>query len=159
MFNRFVFVSLGLFILIPACSTIQNQDGQFEDLANNYIEKFLKMNPVWATSLGDHRYDDIIDDYSLEGINNTLQFNRSYLDSLNAMDKNKLSETNRIDYQILRSNIKYTIFRLDTLREYEWNPRVYNIGSAIYSLVARDFAPLRERLQNVKKRLLRIIMF
>lgn len=156
MFNRFVFVSLGLFILIPACSTIQNQDSQFENLANNYIEKFLKMNPVWATSLGDHRYDDMIDDYSLEGVNNTLQFNRSYLDSLNAMDKNKLSETNRIDYQILRSNIKYTIFSLDTLREYEWNPRIYNIGSAIYSLVARDFAPLRERLQNVKKRLLNI---
>jgi uncharacterized protein (DUF885 family) len=150
---RFVFLSLVFFILNLACSTNQNQSSQFEKLANNYIEKFLKMNPVWATSLGDHRYDYLMDDYSLEGVKKTLKFNRSYLDSLNSINKDKLSETNRIDYQILISSIKSTIFSLDTLREYEWNPRVYNIGSAIYSLVARDFAPLRERLQNVKKRL------
>jgi uncharacterized protein (DUF885 family) len=64
-----------------------------------------------------------------------------------------LSEINKIDYQILRSNIKYSIFQIDTLKSYEWNPLYYNFGGSIYSLVARDFAPLRKRLANVKERL------
>jgi pimeloyl-ACP methyl ester carboxylesterase len=45
------------------------------------------------------------------------------------------------------------IFENEELKEHEWNPLYYNMGNAIYSLVARDFAPLNERLGSVKSRL------
>ena len=145
-------IILGAMLMILACGT-QSEDQKFEQLASNYIEKILEMNPEFATYLGDHRFDNLWNDYSLEGIRKGLQVDRAYLDSLNAINPGKLSETNNIDYQILKHQIKYNIFSADTLREYEWNPRVYNFGGGIYALIARDFAPLKDRLQNAKERL------
>ena len=58
-----------------------------------------------------------------------------------------------MDYHILRNQVEGTIFRIETLEEHLWNPLVYNVGGAIYYLVAREFAPLEERLRSVKERL------
>ena len=145
-------IILGAILMILACGT-QSEDQKFEQLANNYIEKMLRMNPAVATSLGDHRFDNLWNDYTMKGIQNSRKLDKTYLDSLNMMNPKKLSETNRIDYQILKHHLKYSIFYLDTLKEYEWNPLVYNFGDGIYPLIARDFAPLKDRLQNVKERL------
>ena len=136
-----------------ACAPRQSEDQRFEALAKNYIDQFLRMNPEYATSLGDHRYDHLLNDYTLAGVERDLRFNRAYLDSLATVDVRRLSSTNQIDYKILRHEVESSIFQLDTLQEYRWNPLVYNIGGAIYGLVARDFAPLKERLLSVKKRL------
>ena len=143
---------LGALLIFLGCG-IQSEDQKFEQLANNYVEKMLEMNPEFATDQGDHRFDNLWNDYSLKGIQEGLQVDKTYLDSLNAINSGKLSETNRIDYQILKHQFKYNIFSTDTLREYEWNPRIYNFGGGIYALIARDFAPLKDRLQNVKERL------
>ncbi len=142
-----------LSILLLSCSTPESVDKQFESLANNYINNLLKLNPEWATNLGNHEYDHKLNDYSADGIKNELKFNRVYLDSLSAIDVSKLNTNNRIDYKILRFNIKSTIFQLDTLKVYEWDPRTYNVGGAIYSLLARKFAPIKNRLLNVKSRI------
>ena len=45
------------------------------------------------------------------------------------------------------------VFELDELREHTWNPLQANPGKAIYQLLARDFAPLPERLGSVAGRL------
>ena len=146
------------FLFIISCSGLNQADGQFERLANNYINRLLMHNPEYATALGDHRYDNRMNDYSLEDVRRSLEMHRLYLDSLRLINFERLSETNRIDARILENNLAYTIFHLDTLREYEWNPLNYNIGNGIYSLIARDFAPLSERLQSVKGRLEEIPM-
>jgi uncharacterized protein (DUF885 family) len=142
----------GTIIIVLGCG-MQSEDQRFEQLANSYIDKMLEMNPEFATYLGNHSYDNLWNDYTLEGIQEGVQVDKTYLDSLNMISPDKLSETNRIDYQILKHQIRYNIFSTDTLREYEWNPRVYNFGGGIYMLIARDFAPLKDRLNNVKERL------
>ena len=128
-------------------------DQQFEALANKYLAELLKMNPERATSLGEHAYDNRLDDYSLAGIKKEREFNASYLEKLKAIPFDKLSKVNNVDARIMRDRLEYNLFQIDVLREYEWNPMVYNVGSAINDLIARDFAPLKERLKNVKGRL------
>jgi uncharacterized protein (DUF885 family) len=130
-----------------------SEDAKFESLATEYIAELLEMNPELATSLGDHRFDNRLNDYTRAGVEKALKFNRSYLGSLSTIDASGLSPINQVDYKIMRSNLEAALFQLDTLREYEWNPLVYNVGSSIYMLTARAFAPLRERLQNVQERL------
>ncbi|MEE9189154.1 MAG: DUF885 domain-containing protein, partial [Candidatus Neomarinimicrobiota bacterium] len=76
--------------------------------------------------------------------------------SLKKINTGQLSENNQIDYQILKSHLQYTIFAIDTLKGHTWNPRIYNVGYGIYGLIARDFAPLDERLKSVKARLEKI---
>jgi len=146
-------LTAGLLMGGISCTRLSNEDHKFEAMANQFIEDLLELHPQWATGLGEHRYDHLLDDYSGAGIQKKKAFYQAYLDSLNAIDSSRLCTPNRIDYSILHNQIKSSIFRLDTLRSYEWNPRVYNVGGAIWSLLVRDFAPLKDRLQNVKERL------
>ncbi len=144
---------IGLLLGFVSCSKVTKEDKNFERIANQYIQTLLELNPEWATGLGDHRYDSLLNDYSMIGVRKQSELYHSYLDSLSRIDPTQLSTTNRIDYEILLNGVRYSIFRIDTLKSYRWNPRHYNPGDAIYSLLARDFAPLRERLQSVKGRL------
>ncbi len=140
-------------ILLAGCAPRKTADEQFEALAGNYIQKLLEMNPEWATGVGDHRYDSRLSDYSLAGIEASRNMAKLYLDSLAAIPEERLSAVNAIDCAILRTNLASTLFQIDTIREYEWNPQTYNPGSAIYGLIAREFAPLKDRLASVRGRL------
>ncbi|HKS27430.1 MAG TPA: DUF885 domain-containing protein [Pyrinomonadaceae bacterium] len=137
-----------------ALSATQAADRRFEALARSYIEKLLEMEPERATQLGDHRYDNRLNDYSMEGVRRSRAFTEQYLRELERIRPARLSPANSIDYRILRSRLEYNLFQIDVLREYEWNPLSYNVGNAIYGLLARDFAPLKVRLRNVRGRLL-----
>jgi uncharacterized protein (DUF885 family) len=145
---------IGLFFFQTAAAfSKETPDQKFEALANKYITELLKMNPEWATNLGEHAYDNRLNDYSLIGIENSRKFNDAYFVQLLKIPFSKLSKVNNIDARIMRDNLEYNKFRLEVLREYEWNPMSYNVGSALNDLISRDFAPLKERLASAKARL------
>ena len=125
----------------------------FEALAKSYIEKLLEMEPERATWLGDHRFDDRLDDYTKEGVKRSRALSAETLKALDAIPAERLSVVNSIDYRILHTRLESAIFRADEIREHEWNPLVYNIAGAIYELIARDFAPLEVRLRSAAGRL------
>jgi uncharacterized protein (DUF885 family) len=143
-------------LTLPALSANASLDDEFQSLASNYIDKYLEVNPEQATQLGDHRFDDRLTDYSADAFNKELKRQKEFREKLNSLgDESQLGEANRIDFQILRDNVDYQIFQLEELREWEWNPLVYNqsLADSIYLLVARDFAPAEKRIPNLKKRL------
>jgi uncharacterized protein (DUF885 family) len=49
------------------------EDDKFQKLAKDYIEGLLQSSPEYATSLGDHRFDDKLTDYSDDAIAKELQ--------------------------------------------------------------------------------------
>jgi uncharacterized protein (DUF885 family) len=153
-------VAFSLYVspLTGTLSMKETADQKFETLARSYIEKLLEMEPERATQLGDHRYDNRLNDYSAEGIKRSRAFTQEYLKELAAIPVKSMSRTNSIDYRIMRSRLEYNLFQIDVLREYEWNPLRYNIGNAIYELLARDFAPLKSRLLSAKERLKEVPM-
>jgi len=149
-----VLVTTGL-----ACSSKKGPskaDAAFETLAKAYIEKLLEMNPEGATLLGDHRFDDRLGDRSAAGIAAQVAVNKDYLNQLGGIDRASLSEGNAVDYDIMKINLERGIFEAEELREHEWNPLYYNMGGAIYSLVAREFAPIEKRLASVEARVKQI---
>ena len=156
MFDKtltFAAICVLLFQNAMAFTTKDTADAQFERLAKNYIAELMERNPEWATQLGEHKYDNRLNDYSLEGVKKDREFTGKYLDDLNKIAFDKLSKVNNVDARIFRENLEYNIFQTDVLREYEWNPMNYNAGGAINNLISRDFAPLKERLMNAKGRL------
>jgi uncharacterized protein (DUF885 family) len=144
---------LGVTMMAGAAMTARAADKDFVTVANAYVEDMLKANPETATALGDHRYDAQLTDRSASAIAAQTQMNKNYLTKLAAIDPKALSQTNQIDYEILKSNLERGVFESEELKEQEWNPIYYNMGSAIYSLIARDFAPLDQRLASLKGRL------
>ena len=147
---------LGAALLVVGCSSGPSADDQFVDLANSYLGRMLELNPEWATNLGDHRFDDRVSDLTEAGFQARVDFNRAYLDTLGSIDSSRLTQANRIDYEILVEQCEAVIFMLTEVQEYKWNPTMYNPGDGIYNILARDYAPLPERLAAVKARLLRI---
>ena len=136
-----------------SCTGPQPQDEQFVALAQDYIEEFLERYPEYATSLGDHRYDGRLNDYTAAGVAAGVEWNKRYLAELAAIDPARLGSANAIDYEILRNYVEFSIWSSEVLREHEWNPMRYGVGDALYSLLAREFAPLEERLASLNERL------
>lgn len=139
--------------LTLSCSGPPPQDDQFVVLAESYIEEFLERYPEYATALGDHRYDGRLNDYTAAGVSAGLEWNKRYLEELAAIDPARLGAANAIDYEILRNHVEFSIWSSEVLREHEWNPMRYGVGDALYALLAREFAPLEERLQSLHQRL------
>jgi uncharacterized protein (DUF885 family) len=149
----FVLFSLAApFISVYATS----QDEQFQQIAHDYIEDYLAANPEDATELGDHRFDDKLTDYSAEARARELARAKEAREKLDALtDLSQLTGANNVDLRLLKDKIDYQIFSLEELKEWEWNPLVYNqsLANSIYLLVARDFAPAERRIPNLRKRL------
>jgi uncharacterized protein (DUF885 family) len=132
------------------------QDEQFQQIAHDYIEGYLAANPEDATELGDHRFDDKLTDYSAEARNRESARAKAARQKLEALtDLSQLTGPNKVDLQLLTDQIDCQIFSLEELKEWEWNPLVYNqsLANSIYLLVARDFAPADQRIPNLRKRL------
>lgn len=130
-------------------------DQQFEALAQRYLEESPAQSPVSATGIGDHRFDNRLDDVSVAGWQARVVFAEIYLSALSPIDRSKLSRANQVDALLLEHDLQSDRWRIQTLEEWRWNPLVYTriAGDSLYSLVAREFAPLPERLKNAGARL------
>lgn len=130
-------------------------DQQFEALGKRFLDESPRLTPVDATSLGDHRFDDRLDDVSAAGWQRQAEFADAYLASLDAIDRGKLSRANQVDLLLLHHELEYQRWKIQTLQDWRWNPLLYTriAGDAVYTLIAREFAPEPERLKNIGKRL------
>ena len=130
-------------------------DDAFENLAEQFITDLPKFSPVSATFLGDHSADDMLDHVDAGARAAARKAYTDYLDAIAAIDRDDLSRANQVDAELLRAEIESQLWSLDTLQEWAWNPLMYvNLsGSSIYGLVARDFAPLEDRLAATASRL------
>jgi uncharacterized protein (DUF885 family) len=135
------------------------EDDRFQKVAKDYIEGLLQANPEYATSLGDHRFDDKLTDYSDEAVAKELARAKEARQQLEQFsDLTKLTGPNRVDVRLLKDNIDNEIFGIEELKEREWNPLLYNesLANSLYLLVARDFAPAEQRAASIRARLEKI---
>jgi uncharacterized protein (DUF885 family) len=132
------------------------KDDEFEKIAKDYCENYLSAHPEFATELGDHRFDGVLTDYSPDTRSRTLVSAKQVLEALKKFDDYKqLTGANQVDVRILRDNVESEIFRLEELRDAEWNPLVYNqsLANSLYLLVARDFDSAEKRIPNLRDRM------
>jgi uncharacterized protein (DUF885 family) len=128
-------------------------DRQFAALARDYLDDHARRHPESATDTGDHRFDAQLGDLSAAALADERQALERYAARLAALDAGALAPEHRVDAAMLASAVDLGVFQLDELREHTWNPMLANPGQAVYQLLARDFAPLPERLAAVAGRL------
>jgi uncharacterized protein (DUF885 family) len=132
-----------------------NHDQQFEALSRSWLSDWFRANPVSATQIGSHIVDGELDDLSAKGRAASIDLAKRTLTALDAIDASALTREHQIDYAILRNQLKGEIWTIETLQSWAWDPQVYSqlAGGAIYSLMAREFAPLPERLKSATLRM------
>ncbi|WP_119717626.1 DUF885 domain-containing protein [Cognatilysobacter tabacisoli] len=139
----------------PAPATTAQADQRFADIAARWLDGWLALQPVAATQVGRHDFDDRIDDLGPAGRQAAIDFNRKTLAELDTLQVADLSRENQIDAAILRNQVRYDLWTLETLQSWAWDPQVYSqlAGSAIYNLMAREFAPMPQRLRSATARM------
>lgn len=130
-------------------------DQAFQRLAESYLDESPSLSPSGATTLGDHRFDHKLDEVSAAARQIQRDFCQRYLGELKRIDRNQLSRENQVDYQLVEHSLKSDLWSIDTLQEWAWNPIAYTqlAGGAIYGLMAREFAPVDQRLISVTARM------
>jgi uncharacterized protein (DUF885 family) len=137
----------------PETAAATSEDARFRAFGDRVVDEFLKLSPVNATQLGDHRYDALMPDVSAAGRAAVRTFAERTLAELARFDAQRLSRENQVDAILLKDQMDYLIFSDQRLQDWAWDPLTYSPGSALFSLMSREFAPLPERLRSATGRL------
>ena len=102
-----------LLLLLLTCFKIaigQSQTASpssLQSMLNSYYEAYLKLNPTMASSRGDYRYNDQLENSLSQPYRDHMKslFTR-YLDGLKAFNEKQLDERERLSYQIFRFDLE-----------------------------------------------------
>jgi uncharacterized protein (DUF885 family) len=125
-------------------------------LADEYVDDLARRHPDAATELGDHRFDELLPVVSEAALADERRVLDRFAARLTDLDGPALEPELRVDAALMAGDVARRLFEIEELREHTWNPLLANPGSAIYMLLARDYAPLPERLHSLAGRLARV---
>jgi len=157
--KKFLFLSLGITVffmmLLIACNKTNGvgpmgvkNDATFTIYENNFLEALWKLDPDAGTINGYHKYDSLLVIPNAKSREAILNFVMLQNDSLSRFESNKLTDANRIDYQIMQMQLEYMNWRITVLKQYEWDPSSYNVIGTFAYILNEHYAPLAKRLRN-----------
>jgi uncharacterized protein (DUF885 family) len=114
-----------------------------------------RLNPVGASWLGIHDYDDRLGDFSEAGFEEQAGEMVEYENRLAQVDSAALSAAEQIDYAILQADIRANRWSTEKVVDWRRNPALYvqTPLMGLLALVSREYAPLPERLRSIIGRL------
>jgi uncharacterized protein (DUF885 family) len=127
----------------------------FADRVAVFFDEYFRLDPVSASSIGDHRFDDRWPDMTEAGRTERLAFVDRWSGELGTADAAQLSRAELADRDVLLLELDAMRFRDVELGEERWDPLgwIYLMGGGLFPLLAREFAPLATRLASVAGRL------
>ncbi len=81
----------------------------FQALIDEAWEWQLVQNPVFASSLGDRRFNDQWTDNSIDAIEDRQKRQRAFLDRARAIDASQLSAADQLNYDLFRRRLRNTV--------------------------------------------------
>ena len=126
---------------------------RFEQVVHEFYEHYLATHPEEATQLGDHRFDRRSGDSSAAGIAADRKLYRKTLDIIQAIPASSLPPDHAVDREILENDLRARLYDIEVLKTYSWETTDYSATEGVYVLLARDFAPMKDRLAAAKLRL------
>src|SRR5262249_49879636 len=96
-----------------------------------------------------------LDDVSTEGRARRTALAHQLSEQLTALEVSRMTRAHQVDFALLKNELEYEIWDVEQLKEWRWNPLLYTdiAGNSVYTLMARDFAPLPTRLHDAGARL------
>lgn len=131
---------------------------KLEKIIEEGIENYFYYNPVLATQQGNHHYDHLLARYDKDSIASQISFLESYQQKLKEIKIEELPIRERVDYKIFNSFLNTKLRTLIDLKLVKKLPviYIYSFLYGLYLLIARDYLPQEERLENIKNRLVEV---
>jgi uncharacterized protein (DUF885 family) len=127
----------------------------FATMVDRFLAEYFALHPLQATDAGMHAHDHEWPDLTEAGRQARLAFYRHWISDLTAIPEADLDRDARIDRDLLVEELGGRVFAEERLDEPAWDAMawVYLLGDGIFPLLAREFAPLPDRLASVTARL------
>jgi uncharacterized protein (DUF885 family) len=147
-------------ILIPLspapAAAPADEDAKLTAYFRAFLDEDFRERPLEATTLGDHRFDDKLDDVSPKARAGWSARYRRTLDELpQKVDRAKLSRSGQIDYDIFRHHLTRLVWLDENTKPFEDDPRVYNlyISDSVYLLLTQSTLPQEVNAKNAIARI------
>lgn len=150
---------LSCVLILPACQSPKQEDKTdsadkaFTAFEDRFLDAYWKEHPTGAIFNGYGKYYDILIVPDNASFATTVAFSKQWLDSLNAMDLNALSDNNKISLNIIKNQLEADIWYIDVFKQQEWNASLYNLAGECDYIINQPYAPLDERLKTLSKHL------
>lgn len=137
----------------PAVKLAVDQNQQFDQFKDKFLDEYWSYSPGWATYVGYYKYDDklIVPDEAAR--ETEAAFLTGSLAALSNFNRDELSAGNATDYALIQNQLESNLWYTNTFKEYQWNPAQYNVANIFGLIMNTDYKPLEERLMTVSRRL------
>lgn len=151
------FAAIAIALTIPIAAWADAHNGAaanrvFRAHVTQFVETEMQLSPERATQLGDHRFDDRVDDMSAQGIDAVIRHAKKWIALFDADDARYLSPANEADRELLLGHADGELLWTEQIRSYQREPETYLPTSAVNGLIKREFAPAEARMRSVSAR-------
>ena len=158
-----ILLVMGLFVWLVSQASVVNaeqkegpEDAKLSAAFRAYLDAWFPLEPLAATRLGDHRFDDTLDDISPDGRAKKVALDRQTLaDVSREIDPAKLSRDARIDREIFLQHLTRSIWLTEQFQPFEDDPRIYGdyLTESVYLLFAQSTLPKAVNLKHALARM------
>ncbi len=149
-----------LALAVLLCSNLSlranEADTALEAFFRAHLDACFAMRPLDASGLGDHRFDDKLDDISAEARDKWLEHDQQALAALpKAVPYADLSPDGKVSCDILRDELQRNIWLAQNTHPFVEDPRTYGgyISDSVYSLLTQSTLPKETNIRNAIARM------
>ena len=178
--KKFRLLTIGIVVLAVsnACATREPPAEVFAATTATFSFEALAMTPIAATAAGYHEHtvstdgegqsgtttslDELLDDYSAEGIRKRVDFYKGFSKQLHEqVVRDHLAGDAWADYAVVDNHIERELVELERIRSHEHDPNLYMqlLGTALYTPMVHEYAPKVERYRHIIARLGKVPAF
>jgi uncharacterized protein (DUF885 family) len=129
-------------------------EARFDRTVGRWFREFLELDPAHATYVGIHEQDDRLAEGGRDEVDRGLDFHRAAIAEMERFDVGELSAERALDRDLIIHESRLAAFQLSERRSWAGSTdAAQSIGSALFPLFTRSFAPLDERLASIAARL------
>ena len=155
--KKIFFIHILVLVVFSSYSQIPNQE--FEKYKNQFVAKLWVLYPEWATNMGYYKYNQLLTIPSETNRQHQLEFSKEELNKINAIDINSLNTSEKTDYYLIRDFLLGIPWQINELKEYEWNPSIYNVCGDFSFILNTDYAPINDRLLTINLKMKAVAAF
>lgn len=155
-FGKTVLKACMLAITATTAMGQQTEEIKLETWFKTYIEQVMVDEPMAATRLGDHRFDDRLEDLSPDARLMRLNRDKKALADLpQAVIYKSLKRASQVDYEILSRYLESRIWLSENFKTFEEDPRVWGeyLTESVYLPLVQSTLPKATNLKNALKRM------
>ncbi len=134
-------------------------DSALETFFRGYLDERFALHPTEATGLGDHRFDDKLDDLSPTALEKSLTHSKQARARLHKeIDRAKLSPDERVNFDIFNHELEASIWLRENTQPFATNPRAYNeyISDSVFLILTQSRLPKETNVANAIGRMKQI---